>query len=79
MTIEPHDLAHDFPEYREAIQTLKASDRHFAKMYDEYHAIDEEVHLIEQNVEAVSDVYAEVLKKKRMLLKDALYQMLKAA
>jgi uncharacterized protein YdcH (DUF465 family) len=79
MTIEPHDLAHEFPEYRDAIQTLKSNDHHFAKMFDEYHELDREVHLIEQGVEAVSDIYAEVLKKKRMVLKDALYHMLKAA
>jgi uncharacterized protein YdcH (DUF465 family) len=79
MTIEPHDLAHEFPEYRDAIENLKSSDHHFVKMFDEYHALDREVHLIEQGVEAVSDVYAEVLKKKRMVLKDALYHMLQTA
>jgi uncharacterized protein len=79
MTIEPHDLAHEFPEYRDAMQSLKSSDAQFAKMFDEYHALDLEIHLIEQGVETVSDVYAEVLKKKRMVLKDALYHMLQTA
>lgn len=79
MTIEPHDLNHDFPEYRDTIEKLKVADPHFSKMFDEYHQLDQEVHLIEQGVEAVSDIYTEVLKKKRMLLKDALYQMLQAA
>ena len=45
-------------------------------MYVEYHALDQEIREIEQNVEPVSDTYAEDLKKKRVLLKDQLYAKL---
>jgi len=45
-------------------------------MHDEYEAIDEEVLKIEQNVEPVSDQYAEELKFRRVHLKDQLYEML---
>jgi uncharacterized protein YdcH (DUF465 family) len=38
--------------------------------------LDKEILEIEQNVEPVSDFYAEDLKKKRVVLKDKLYEML---
>ncbi len=79
MIVEPHDLVHEFPEHRETIHTLKMGDKHFAKLFDEYHALDHEVHRIEQGAEVASDLYLEVLKKKRIVLKDALYQMLQQA
>jgi len=76
MQNEPHDLAHEFPEYKDAIHDLKVSDNHFRRLFDEYHTVNKEVHRIEQEVETTSDAYAEDLKKKRLTLKDELYQML---
>lgn len=74
---EHHDLIHELPEYREKIHELKVSNPHFAKLFDEYHEIDHEVHRIEQEIETPSDEYTEELKKKRLLLKDELFAMLK--
>ena len=37
---EKHDLAHEFPEYRDAIRHLKLSNLHFARLFEEYHEID---------------------------------------
>jgi uncharacterized protein YdcH (DUF465 family) len=74
---ESHDLPHEFPEYQDLIERLRASDIDFRHMYIEYHALDEEIRKIEQNVETVSDIYAEELKKKRVLLKDRIYQTLR--
>jgi uncharacterized protein YdcH (DUF465 family) len=76
---EHHDLIHELPEYREQIHTLKMSNNHFARLFDEYHDVDHEVRRIEQGVETPSDVYLEDLKKKRLHLKDELYAMLKEA
>lgn len=74
---EHHDLIHELPEYREKIHELKVSNPHFAKLFDEYHEVDHEVHRIEQEIETPSDEYTEELKKKRLLLKDELFAMLK--
>jgi len=74
---ERHDLPHEFPEYVEAIQQLRESDGEFARLYQEYEALDEEILKIEQNIEPVSDAYAEELKKRRVHLKDQLYLTLK--
>lgn len=74
---ERHDLPHEFPEYRDVIQQLRDSNGEFARLYEEYEALDDEILKIEQNVEPVSDFYAEDLKKRRVHLKDQLYFMLK--
>jgi uncharacterized protein len=79
MSIEKHDLVHEFPEFRERIHELKISDRHFAKLFSEYHDLDHEVRRIEEGVEKTSDAYVETRKKMRLLLKDQLYGMLKQA
>ncbi|HEY9033443.1 MAG TPA: YdcH family protein [Pseudomonadales bacterium] len=78
MTIEKHDLLHEFPEHRDTIHELKMNNRHFAKLFDEYHQVDHEVHRIEEGVENTSDSYLEQRKKERLLLKDQLYAMIKA-
>lgn len=77
MTVEHHDLQHDFPEFHDRIHALKTSNTHFAKVFDEYHEVDREVRRIEQEIETPSDVYTEELKMRRVKLKDELYGMLR--
>lgn len=79
MLNEKHDLVHELPEHRETIHNLKMTDNHFAKLFDEYHEIDHEVHRIETNVETTSDEYLEEKKKQRLHLKDELLKMIKNA
>jgi uncharacterized protein YdcH (DUF465 family) len=75
---EQHDLSHEFPEYRDRIHTLKAESAHFRNLFDQYHEIDRRVHRADTDVEPLSDEHAEELKKRRLLLKDELYALLKA-
>ena len=77
MHIEQHDLAHEFPEFKDAIHNLKMTNNHFARLFGEYQDVEKEVRRIEQDIELVSDEIAEDLKKKRLSLKDELYAMLK--
>ncbi len=79
MLNEKHDLIHELPEYRETIHNLKMTDSHFAKLFDEYHEVDHEVHRIESNIETTSDDYLESKKKQRLHLKDELFQLIKNA
>jgi uncharacterized protein YdcH (DUF465 family) len=74
---EHHDLAHEFPEYKEEIHTLKMSDNHFARLFEKYHKIDREVRRMETNIEPVADSVLEGEKLIRLKLKDELYAMLK--
>lgn len=76
---EKHDLIHELPEFRERIHELKTTNEHFAKMFEEYHEIDNEVRRIEEGIETTSDDYLEEQKKKRLYLKDQLFDMLKQA
>ena len=76
---EKHDLVHELPEYRDRIHELKMNDAHFARLFEEYHEVDHEVHRIESGAQNTSDEYLESRKKVRLHLKDELLRMLKAA
>lgn len=79
MIIDRHSLAKELPEFKEQIHNLKMENRHFAKLADEYHDLDNEIIRIEEGVENTSDEYVDGLKKKRLALKDELFEMLKKA
>jgi len=74
---DKHDLIHELPEYKEQIHKLKISNSHFASLFKKYHELDHEVLRIEEGVENTVDDYLETLKKKRLLLKDKMFDMLK--
>ena len=79
MLTEKHDLVHELPEHRDAIHSLKMTDQHFARLFDEYHEVDHEVHRIETGIENTSDEYLDERKKLRLYLKDELYRIIKTA
>ena len=78
MPLEKHDLIHELPEYKDKIHSLKTSNNHFSKMFDEYHEIDHEIHRIETGVENTADEYLERQKRTRLHLKDEMFKMLRA-
>jgi len=79
MLNEKHDLVHELPEHRDTIHNLKLNNNHFARLFDEYHEVDHEIHRIETGVENTSDEYLEKRKKMRLHLKDELFQMIRKA
>ncbi len=79
MTHTPHELAEELPELADAIHDRKTSDPHFARLFDEYHEVNREIHRGETNVEPMDDFRLEDLKKKRLHLLDELKGMLTAA
>jgi len=72
-----HDLIHELPEHKERIHQLKMSDKHFAKLYDEYNELDQQILRMEEGFETPSDDVLEEVKKKRLYLKDQLVEMIK--
>ncbi len=78
MSHTPHELHEEFPDASDKIRTLKAENGHFARLADEYHEINREIHRIESKVEAASDFRMEDLRKTRMNLKDEIAAMLSA-
>ena len=79
MAVIHHDLAHEFPEFRDQIHQLKISNAHFSKLFDEYHVVNSEVMRLEAEGMPVGDEAFENIKKRRLHLKDELYNMLKSA
>ena len=75
MQIEKHTLLNDLPDHHHTIRHLKMNDSHFARLFDQYHELENEVHGIEEQNSAVSDEYIEALKQKRLQLKDELYRL----
>ncbi len=66
-----------FPEYRDLISQLKTTDRHFQRLFEKHNELDQQIKNIESRVEAGSNGDIEVLKKKKLALKDELYAWLK--
>ncbi|HMA16488.1 MAG: YdcH family protein [Bacteroidota bacterium] len=79
MTHVPHELHEEFPEAAEALHRLKLENAHFAKLADEYHQVNREVHRIETDIEPASDQRAEDLRKRRLQLKDEIAKILRAS
>lgn len=74
---EKHDLVHELPEFKDKIHELKTSNAHFARLFNEYDELDHTVRRTETGVENHADDYLEELKKRRLALKDELFQMLR--
>ncbi len=71
-----HDIYHEFPEHREAIDNLRAQDAEFSRLCDEYTALNREVIRIEQHLDPKDHYYFEETKKKRLHAKDLIYRRL---
>ena len=68
----PNELTTIFKRDRDLITRLKQEDAHFARLADEYHEVNRQVHRIEAETEAASDERTEDLKKQRLSLLDTL-------
>lgn len=71
------DLAHEFPELKDRIHELKVTNSHFKRLYEEFVDICKAIYRSEQRIELLSSVDEEILRKKRLALKDELYSALK--
>ena len=70
MSHVPHELAEEFPADKDRIQLLNKSDAHFAKLSEEYHNVNREIHRIETSVTPADDGYEKQLRRQRLALKD---------
>lgn len=76
MSHVPHELAEEFPDEVERIHELKLADAHFARLIDEYHSINRDVHRAETNVEPTDDLHMNEMRKTRLALKDEIARAL---
>lgn len=73
--MENHDLHHEFPQHEQKIHSMKISDTHFRKVFDEYHHVNKDIHRVETSG-VYTDDEIKVLKSRRLHLKDELLSML---
>lgn len=76
MSNTPHELHEEFPEFAAKIHHLRETDGHFFRITNEYHDINGAIHRAETDVEPVDDFHMEDMRKKRMALKDEIYEKL---
>jgi uncharacterized protein YdcH (DUF465 family) len=79
MHVEHHPLINDFPELREQLHNLRQQDNHFARLADEYEALDKRVCRIEEGIETLDENAFAALKVERVALKDELARQLHKA
>lgn len=77
MSHTPHELTDEFPAQAERIHALRGENPHFAKLSDQYHALNREIHRGESEVEPMDDQHLEGLKKQRLALLDEISGFLK--
>ena len=77
MSHTPHELSEEFPDKVERMQSLKETDAHFARLFEDYHTINRTVHRAETNVEPVDSLVETDMRKERARLKDEIWAYLK--
>ena len=65
-----------FPEYRDLISELKTSDKYFLALFDKHNTLDQRIKNMESRLEPGTPDEIEVLKKKKLAIKDELYGLL---
>jgi uncharacterized protein YdcH (DUF465 family) len=76
MSNTPHELVDEFPGRSAEIAALKARDDRFARLTDEYHTLNREIHRAETNVAPTDDFHLEDLKKTRLSMLDEIVRRL---
>ena len=79
MSHTPHELIEEFPDQIDALRRLKGNNAHFARLYDEYHTINEAIYRAETDVEPTDDLHMGEMRKQRMVLKDQIAAALRAS
>jgi len=76
MELLNHDLAHEFPQLIGKMRSLKLSSARFLHLFNDYDSINQAIIKIEQDGGAIGDEAMQEMKKKRLKIKDDLYQLL---
>ena len=76
MDLLKHDIVNEFPQLKDKIHALRGNNAHFAKLFDQYDALNRAIAKLEGGVGAITDEAMEIEKKKRLKLKDEITQML---
>lgn len=76
MDLLKHDIATEFPEFKDKIHALKTGNAHFAKLFEQYDELNHAIARFEGGDGVITDEALEIEKKKRLKLKDEIFLML---
>ena len=76
--LQRHDLEGEFPEHRGKLASIRAADEGFRTLEGEYAALDQEILTAEENGLPITDEHFAALKRRRLVMKEQLEEMLKA-
>ncbi|MFZ4287316.1 YdcH family protein [Variovorax sp. HJSM1_2] len=76
MELLNHDLAHEFPQLVGKMRSMKISSARFLHLFNEYDELNHAIGQLEQDGLPISDERFEEMKKRRLKVKDDIYQML---
>ena len=65
-----------FHEFRDLISELKTTDRYFQTLFEKHNALDQRIKNMESRLEPGTPDEIDVLKKKKLAIKDELYVLL---
>lgn len=77
MDLLKHDIATEFPQFKDKIHTLKTNNAHFAKLFEQYDIVNYAIAKFEGGNGVITDEALETEKKKRLKLKDEIAKMLR--
>jgi uncharacterized protein len=66
-----------FPEYRDLITKLKHKDHHFDRLFETHNDLDKQIAKMESHLAPTVEDEIEILKKKKLAVKDELFAYLK--
>lgn len=75
---EHHEIEVEFPEFRDRINDLSASDPDFAAQVKRHDLLDNEIRKLEERGQPVADETLEKMKFERAELKDVVYARIRA-
>lgn len=79
MPLEHHPLNREFPQHHDALRKLMQSDARFARLAEEYEALDKRIYEIEDGRAVADDLMLQGLKLQRVGLKDEIADLLHGA
>lgn len=68
-----------FPEHRELVSHLKANDGHFGSLCNKHQELDQKIRQMGTPIDSAVQDEIEVLKKKKLRIKDEIYELLRKA
>ncbi|WP_339486674.1 YdcH family protein [Pseudomonas sp. EL_65y_Pfl2_R95] len=76
MPLEHHSLKHEFPQHAAQFIALAQTNKRFARLVEEYEALDKRIYEIEDGHDSMDDLNLQGLKMQRVSLKDDISDLL---